>query len=206
MRVLRGVGIAVLSIAVLAIAIPAGEFALWRMEPRSNTKRKIFDVILVLGTPSKQDGTPSPEQRERVLEGVREWKKGVAPRLVMSGGAAHNGWVEGESMKTFAVQQGVPADDVIVEGQAKDTIQNVFYTVEMMRAHDWHSAEVVSNWYHLPRAERILAHFPIEWHTDYAPWPPEYTFSDKWTREWREVQACLYLRVHGFKPSRFISR
>ncbi len=203
MRVLRWMlGI----VLVGGLAVVAGEWALWRAEPRANTAREHFDLILVLGTPSKADGTPSPEQRERVLEGVREWKRGVAPRLVMSGGAAHNGFVEGETMKEFAVQQGVPADDIIVEGQAKDTIQNVFYTVQLMKLWGWESAEVVSSWYHLPRTERILAHFPIEWRTDAAAWPPEYTFHDKWVRDWREVQSCLYLRMHGFKPSRFIAR
>lgn len=40
----------------------------------------------------------------------------------MTGGAAHNDFVEGEAMKKLAVSEGVPADDVIVEG---DTIQNI---------------------------------------------------------------------------------
>jgi uncharacterized SAM-binding protein YcdF (DUF218 family) len=203
MRILRWV-LGILVLGVLAVA--AGEWALWRAVPGSNTAREKFDVILVLGNPSKADGTPGPEQRERVLEAVREWRKGVAPRIVMSGGAAHNGFVEGETMKTFAVQQGVPAEDVIVEGQAKDTVQNVFYTAQIMKASGWQSAEVVSNWYHLPRTGRILEHFPIEWRTDAAEWPPEYTFRDKWKRDWHEVQLCLALRMHGFKASRFISQ
>ncbi len=189
----------VAGLLLLGVALVASEFVLWRAEPRSNTTRQTFDVILVLGTPSRRDGSPSPEQRERVLEGVREWRKGVAPRLVMSGGAAHNGWVEAESMARFAEAQGVPPSAVIVETQAMDTIQNIFYTVALMREHGWQSAEVVSESYHLPRTERILAHFPIEWRTDAAPWPPEYGIRDKWVRDWREAQTCLALRMHGFK-------
>jgi uncharacterized SAM-binding protein YcdF (DUF218 family) len=191
---------------LLGVLIPAAVWALWRAEPGSNTKREHFDVILVLGNPSRDDGTPGPEQRERVLKGVREWRKGVAPRLVMSGAAAHNRWVEGETMARLAVAQGVPSEDVIVEPQAKDTVQNVWYTVQMMQAHGWGSVEVVSSWYHLPRTERILAHFPIEWRTDAAPWPKEYGFGEKWKHCWHEVAISVELRRNGFKPSRFISR
>ena len=109
-------------------------------------------------------------------------------------------------MARFAEAQGVPAEDVIVEGQAKDTVQNVWYTVQMMQAHGWGSVEVVSSWYHLPRTERILAHFPIEWRTDAAPWPEEYGLGEKWKRCWHEVGLSMELRRSGFKASRFISR
>ena len=179
---------------------------LWRAEPLANTTQQHFDVILVLGSPSRADGSPSPEQRERVLEGVRAWRQGIAPRIVMSGGAAHNRWVEAHSMALLAEQQGVPASAVIEETQAQNTIQNVYYTVAIMRAHGWVSADVVSSWSHLPRAARILKHFPIWWRTEAAPWPAEYGLMNRSFRDWTEAQYCFKLRVLGFTPSRFISR
>lgn len=141
-----------------------------------------------------------------MLEGVREWRSGVAPRIIMSGGAAHNRWVEAETMANLAEAQGVPANDILEERQAKDTIQNVYYTVAIMQTHGWKSADVVSSWSHLPRAARILAHFPIAWETSAAPWPPEFGVLDKSVRDWREAIYCLDLRIHGFTPSRFIFR
>jgi uncharacterized SAM-binding protein YcdF (DUF218 family) len=203
MRTLRLLLIAALLVTVAALATL---WILWRAEPGANTAEQHFDIILVLGTPSNPDGSPSPEQRERVLAGVREWHNGIAPRIVMSGGAAHNSWVEAHSMAQFAVRQGVPADDVIEEPRAQNTIQNVYYTVAIMQAHGWHSADVVSSWSHLPRAARILAHFPIAWRTDAAPWPQEFSFYDRALRDWREATECLYLRLHGFTLSPFISR
>ena len=196
-----------LLIPLFLIAMDVGAmWSLWRREPDGNTSQVRYDVILVLGSPCRRDGSPTPEQRARVLEGVREWRRGVAPKLVMSGAAAHNRWNEAESMARLAQDQGVPAADILQERQAYNTIQNVYYTVAIMQLHGWRSAEVVSSWSHLPRASRILAHFPILWHTHTAPWPPEFGMYQKSTRDWTEAQYCLLLRVRGFRPSRFISR
>lgn len=181
-------------------------WGLWRNEPTRNTAQTKFDVILVLGTPALKDGAPSPVQRARVLEGVRRWKLGVAPRLVMSGGPAHNRWVEADTMAKLAESQGVPAADIFEERQAHDTIQNIYYTVQIMQAHGWRSAEVVSSWSHLPRAEMILQHFPIAWRTQAAPRPPHFGFLNRTVREWSEAQYCFTLRLFGFRPSKFISR
>jgi uncharacterized SAM-binding protein YcdF (DUF218 family) len=153
-----------------------------------------------------QVGSPSPVQRARVLVGVHEWRLGVAPHIIMSGAAAHNRWVEADSMAHLAEQQGVPAGDILEDRQAHDTIQNVYYTVAIMQAHGWKSADVVSSWNHLPRASLILAHFPIAWRTDAAPWPQSFSILDRLVRDWREAIYCLQLRIHGFTPSRFISR
>ena len=198
-----GILLVILTLAVAALGVT---WTLWRSGPLSNTAQKKFDVILVLGYPCLENGTPSPEQRARVLEGVREWRRGVAPRIIVSGAAAHNQWVEADCMARLAEQQGVPANDILEERQAHNTIQNVYYTVAIMQAHGWKSADVVSSWSHLPRAALILAHFPIAWRTDAAPWPPEFTVLDTSIRDWSEAQYCLKLRIEGFHPSRFISR
>ena len=91
------------------------------------------------------DGTPSPEQRERVLEGVREYKAGVAPHIIMTGGPAHNHFVEAHTMSQLASSEGVPLADILEEGQAQNTIQNIFYSSQIMHQHGWSSAEVVSS-------------------------------------------------------------
>jgi len=137
--------------------------------PVSNTQRTRFDAILVLGTPADGDGNPTPEMLARVNEGVREYERGVAPRLIMSGGAAHNEFVEARVMARTAEAEGIPETAILVEPQARDTIQNACYSWQMMQAHGWQSAEVVSNPAHLPRAAMILSRLPMEWRTHTAP-------------------------------------
>lgn len=179
--------------------------------PTHNTAATHFDTIVVLGTPTRPDGTPSPEQRERVLEGVREYKAGVAPRLIMTGGPAHNPFIEADTMAQFAVAQGVPASAIYEEPQAQNTIQNIYYSAQIMHQHGWSSAEVVSSPHHLGRTDLILNTFnltqpalSIDWRTHAAHWPPEYNVGHQFTLYTIEAFRCLDIRIAGFPQSRFL--
>ncbi len=173
----------------------------WRALPLADAGLRRFDLILVLGAPCRPNGAPSPEQRERVLEAVRDWRAGQAPYLLLSGAAAHNRWVEADSMARIARAAGVPADAILEDRQARNTVENVANTYAVMQARGWRSVEVVSSPSHLPRAGLILARFPLLWRTDAAQWPPEMWPITRWAHEWVEAEYCLRIRWFGF-PSR----
>ena len=173
--------------------------------PNHNTPATHYDTIIVLGSPSKMDGTPTPELRERVLEGVREYKAGIAPRLIMTGGPAHNHYVEAHVMAQFAAAQGVPPADILEEGRAQNTIQNIAFSSQLMHQHNWSSAEIVSSPSHLPRTALIVNHLDttqptlsIDWHTHPALWPAEYNLHRKINLYYGEAVYCFKLRLHGF--------
>ena len=105
----------------------------------------------------------------RVTEAVNEYTRGVAPRLILTGGAAHNHFVEARVMERSAEAEGVPESAIFAEPQAMDTIQNACYSVRIMKAHGWRSAEVVSSASHLPRAGIIFNSLPLEWREHAAP-------------------------------------
>lgn len=200
-----------LIILVLALACALIVFGNYITLPTRNTANTHFDTIIVLGTPANDDGAPSPEQRERVLEGIREYRAGVAPHLIMTGGAAHNQFIEAHVMAQFARSQGVPADAILEEGQAQNTIQNIFYSSQIMHSHRWTSAEIVSSPYHLGRTALILDAFNrrqptlhIDWRTHAAAWPPEEDFATRAILDSVEAERCFYLRAFGFPNSRFL--
>jgi uncharacterized SAM-binding protein YcdF (DUF218 family) len=139
------------------------------LAPTSNTSLARFDTIIVLGSPADDDGNPTPNQLALVTEAVHEYDRGVAPRLILSGGAAHNHFVEARVMARAAEAQGVPESAIVVEGEALNTIQNACYSARIMKAHGWHSAEVVSSAFHLPRAGMIFSRLPLEWRAHAAP-------------------------------------
>lgn len=151
-------------LALAAWAVLARRFA-----PTNNTSLTRFDAIIVLGSSADKDGNPSPDGQARVTEAVREYERGVAPRLILTGGAAHNQFVEARVMARVAEAQGIPASAIYIEPRAMDTIQNACYSVRIMRDHRWHSAEVVSSGFHLPRAGLIFGRLPLEWRTHEAP-------------------------------------
>lgn len=135
----------------------------------ANTDRQTFDAIIVLGTPADGDGNPTPQMLDRVGEAVREYDRGVAPRLILSGSAAHNRYVEADVMARVAQSQGVPRPMIFEDPQAMDTIQNACYSERIMKSHGWKSAEVVTSPFHAQRASMIFSHLPIEWRMHAAP-------------------------------------
>jgi uncharacterized SAM-binding protein YcdF (DUF218 family) len=139
------------------------------LAPTSNTSLTRFDAIIVLGYRADSDGNPTPEQLARVNEGVHEYERGVAPRLIMTGAAVRNRFMEGQVMARTAKAEGIPGSAIFVEPEARDTIQNACYAERIMKAHGWRSAEVVSSASHLPRAGIIFNQLPIEWRTHAAP-------------------------------------
>ena len=158
-----------LSAAVVILALLAWASIARQLAPASNTSLTRFDAIIVLGTPADPDGNPTPSQLARVGEAVQEYQRGVAPRLILSGAAAHSHFVEARVMARVAQAQGIPESAIFVEPEAMDTIQNACYSVRILKAHGWRSAEVVSSAFHLPRAGMIFSRLPLEWRTQAAP-------------------------------------
>jgi uncharacterized SAM-binding protein YcdF (DUF218 family) len=146
--------------------------------PLGNTSATRFDAVIVLGSPADAEGNPTPVQLSRVTEAVHEYERGVATHLILTGGTTRGGYVEAEVMARTAEAQGVPASSIVIEPQALDTIHNACYSVRIMKAHGWRSAEVISNTSHLPRAGLIFSRQPIDWRLHAAPsLEPEITSS-----------------------------
>jgi len=193
--------------AVLLILVLFGWGALARLlAPVSNTSLTRFDAIIVLGTPVDSDGNPTPEMLARVTEGVHEYERGIAPRLILSGSAAHNQFVEARVMAAIAHAQGIPESAIFEETQAMDTIQNACYSERIMMAHGWQSAEVVSSASHLPRAGIIFSDMPLEWRAHAAP-PLEPEFAPEHTTySWAVASVETMKTVHLLAWSRWRER
>ena len=139
------------------------------LAPTENTIQNQFDVLIVLGSPADADGNPTPTELERVTEAVDEYERGVAPRMIITGGPAHNRFVEADVMARLAEAQGIPADAIVEERTARDTMENTCDSLKIMRSRGWESAEVISSAGHLPRTGLILSRLPLEWRTHAAP-------------------------------------
>jgi uncharacterized SAM-binding protein YcdF (DUF218 family) len=188
-------------LVILSVAVV---FTTYETVPAHNCKLTRFDTIIVLGSPALLNGQPSPEERERVTEAVKEFKAGRAGHMIFSGGAAENLFVEGQVMATLAEAEGVPTDNIVIEGQSQNTIQNIYFSNKIMEQKGWTSAEVVSSPSHLPRAGLILEHYRFQWMEHASRWPPEY--SRRWiaTVYAEEIAETMILRWHGFPPTPFL--
>lgn len=197
----------ILVVVILCLLYPAIVLGLYFSAPHENAALGKVDTLIVLGCPALPDGSPSPEQRERVMEGVRQFRKGVSGHIIMTGTDAHNQFVEADVMTKLAEANGIPATAIFEETKAHDTIQNVYYSDKIMEAHGWHTAEVISSPYHLARAALILSHFPqLKWETHAAHWPPTYGLLERLHLDWREALVTFRIRVHGFRQSKYLPR
>jgi uncharacterized SAM-binding protein YcdF (DUF218 family) len=124
--------------------------------------RARYDAAIVLGCPADADGGPSLCQRCRVKSAVRQYRRGAAAKLIMTGSAAHSPLVEADVMGALAESRGVPASDVIREPRALTTWQNLRYALAIMRQHHMQTALIVSTADHLPRARRIARFFGLD--------------------------------------------
>ena len=83
------------------------------------------DVIIVFGSPTDISGALTPMQRWRVQEGVAEYRRGNAPMLLFTGGAAANKYVESQTMAQYAQTMGVPPENILTENRSTTTFENI---------------------------------------------------------------------------------
>jgi len=188
---------------VVAFAAIVAGLAAWAaieraLAPTGNTTQDHFDVLIVLGSPADGDGNPTPVELERVTEAAHEYERGVAPRMIFSGGAEANRFVEARVMARTAEAQGIPEAAIEEEPEARNMIENACDSLRIMRRHGWESAEVVSSASHLPRAGLILSRLPLAWRVHAAP-PMEP--GGAWTR-WMATTMEIVKTAHYLAWSR----
>jgi uncharacterized SAM-binding protein YcdF (DUF218 family) len=177
--------------ALLLWAILARVFA-----PQGNIHASRFDAIIILGAHADDDGTPTPALLSRVTEGVREYERGTAPHIIVTGGGQLRG-VQADVMSRLLQAQGVPSSAIVLEPRADNTIQNACFSVRLMKQYGWKSAEVVTSASHLPRAEVIFSRTPIAWRGHAAPSLLASAGDPSWSASAMEVMHMGYYLLYS---------
>ena len=73
------------------------------------------DAILVLGARVWDNGQPSGILEDRIRTGVALYEAGSSDRLLMSGDHGQTDYDEVNAMKTYAIEQGVPSENVFMD-------------------------------------------------------------------------------------------
>jgi uncharacterized SAM-binding protein YcdF (DUF218 family) len=150
-----GFGVRSVVAAAVAAGLAWGEWRTWRAS-RDDLPAAGLDpgrvedgeVVLVLGCPL------AALHRWRVRIAVRSTDPSRA-RFVFSGAAVRSTLSEAQMMANYAVLSlGVPADNVVLEDQARTTVENIANSIPLMV--DAPAIKIASNTYHARRARRIL--------------------------------------------------
>lgn len=130
------------------------------------------DTIIVLGA-AQYNGRPSPVFLARLEHALHLFEKGLAPRLILTGGVGTGDTVsEGEVARRWALKRGVPEDAILVERDGRTSSESVAAAAVLMREHDLRTALLVSDSYHMLRLELLARRAGIEPYRAPAPGSP----------------------------------
>ncbi len=86
-----------------------------------------YDAIIVPGIPFN-NGRWGWLMRMRVYWAKYLFDEGIARNIIFSGSAVHSPYVEAEIMALYALQLGIPAENIFKEDQALHSTENVDYS------------------------------------------------------------------------------
>ena len=145
-------------------------FAMFR-NPKKKWDKKSYDCAVVCGYFANEDGTPSEMMKSRVDKAVALWKQKKVGYLILSGGAVSNKYVEAEVMRQYAIEQGVPDEYILKEKQAVSTYHNLQYAAKIMSDLGFKDCIVVTNGWHLRKADHYARRAGVKYVMSEAPNP-----------------------------------
>lgn len=147
-----------LLLALLWLAAVAG-YVVWVGE---RDQAGTADVIIVLGA-AAYDARPSPVFEERIRHGIDLYRRGLAPRIIFTGGFGTGArFAESQVAQRYALRQAVPRDAILIETRSRTTRQNLQQASELMRRHRMQRAIIVSDPLHMARALRLAQEAGID--------------------------------------------
>lgn len=146
------------------------------------------DAIIVLGA-AAYDAKPSPVFEERIRHGIDLYKRGLAPKLIFTGGYGGVGarFSESQVARRYALRQGVPDKAILIESLSRNTHDNLRQASLLMQQHQLHDVIVVSDPLHMARALRISKELGIRAVGSPTPTSRFRTFATRWRFLLQEV-------------------
>ena len=165
------------------------------LTPEQAAELSGVDCILVLGCKVHDDGTPSAMLRDRLLQSINLYQLGASAKLLMSGDHGQHRYDEVNAMKQFALDAGVPSEDIFMDHAGFSTYESVYRAKEIFGVD---KILIVTQEYHLYRALYIAQQFDIE---AYGVASDLDTYSGQFQRDVREVLArCKDFAMCILKP------
>lgn len=121
------------------------------------------DAIVVLGA-AAYDAQPSPVFAARIEHGIALYRRGLAPKLIFTGGygGSRARFSESQVARRYALRAGVPENAILIESTSRTTYSNLREARRLMLEHDIRRVIVVSDPQHMARALRLCRRLGID--------------------------------------------
>lgn len=178
-RVILGMGI-VWGIFTGVIGVIAHLYGTGQPTP-DYTEFPVGDVIVVLGSGLRRDGSAGDALARRSIWAARLWVEGYAPYVLCTGGISeHQERSEAAACREILISRGVDADVIFLEEASRSTEENTLYSLPIFEANGWQSAVVVTDAFHALRASWIFTDYDIAHISQPVP--------SSWVRWWWYLQ------------------
>jgi uncharacterized SAM-binding protein YcdF (DUF218 family) len=129
----------------------------WRIVHGSGVdETRRADVAIVLGAAAYGD-KPSPVFEQRIAHAVDLYRKGTVRMIILTGGYGDGArFSESEVARRYAIEQGIPARDLLLEKKSRTTLDNLRMARDLMKEHALKSALIVSDPLHMERAAWMM--------------------------------------------------
>lgn len=115
------------------------------------------DAAVVLGA-AVWSADVSPVFRERINHGIDLYRKGKVRKLIFTGGQGNPGEpTESAAAKKYALENGVPAQDILIEEKSHTTFENILYAKQLADTQGIRKVLIVSDPLHMRRAMSIAS-------------------------------------------------
>ncbi len=118
-----------------------------------------FDCIMVLGCQVKEGGEPSHMLRDRLQRGVETYQYGASEKLLMSGDHGRTDYNEVETMKQYAIDEGIESENIFMDHAGFSTYESIYRAKEVFGVK---KMVIITQEYHLYRALYIAEKLGIE--------------------------------------------
>jgi uncharacterized SAM-binding protein YcdF (DUF218 family) len=120
------------------------------------------DAIVVLGA-AQYAGRPSPVLKARLDHAVDLWKRGIASKLILTGGRGTGDTTsEAEVGKRYVIKAGVADNAILLENQGRTTSASIAATAKIMKTQNLERAVLVSDPFHMLRLQILAKQFGVE--------------------------------------------
>ncbi len=137
---------------LLVTHTPVAEYLAQPLLVRPDVDRA--DAAVVLGGGLFPNNALTPASLERTIYAVNLHRRGLAPRLIFSGGITREApRPEGDVMAEFAQALGVPGDAIIVERASRTTYENAVETARILRERGLRRVLLVTDAAHMYRSQ-----------------------------------------------------
>jgi uncharacterized SAM-binding protein YcdF (DUF218 family) len=141
--------------AVLAGLLMAGGTALAIWWTARQDARPKSDAIVVLGS-AQYNGVPSSIFAARLEHARALYQQGIAPVVVTVGGKkSGDNFTEAEAGRDYLANEGVPRTALLAVPEGVDTLESMRDVAAVFRQRGWHSAVLVTDPWHVMRAQKM---------------------------------------------------